>query len=180
MSAGAGWWLIVREDMPIFGSVFALVGGLIALATLYMMLNSLEVRRHGNDIVTVRRVLGIPVRRRRLVRNRFLHFDTDSSFRTQSGGKHVVYYKVLAVEQSGRSVTVGEGFRGKSEAHAAIEIIGREFGLRQPTGAERGGPEDRAFGPEVLTQIGACDSALTGQSLRKWWGVRDSNPGPSG
>jgi hypothetical protein len=149
MFAGAAWWLMFQEEMPVFGGVLGLVGGLIALAGLYMMLNSLEVRLLGNDIVTIRRVLGIPVRRRSIARHRFRRFDTVSSFQTQSGGKHVVFYKALAVDESGRSITVGEGFRGRSEARAAIEIIGREFGLQPPARQDR--DEDALFGPEVLT-----------------------------
>ncbi|MBT8098320.1 MAG: DUF3592 domain-containing protein, partial [Gammaproteobacteria bacterium] len=124
--AAAGWWMLVEEGMLMFGGVFALVGALIALLMLYLMFNSLEVRQQGRDIVTVRRLLGIPIRTRRFARNEIQRFETASSFQTQAGGKHVMYYKVIAVARSGQRFVVGESFRGQGEAQAAIRLIASE------------------------------------------------------
>ena len=127
--AAAGWYLIVEEGARIFGSVFAGGGGLIALGTLYMMLNSLEVSRDGSGVQTVRRILGIPVSRKTMQYHEFDRFMKDSSFQTQSGGKHVMHYSIYALDRQGNKMVVGEGFRGESEANTAIRLISRELGL---------------------------------------------------
>ena len=150
--AGAGWWLIVEEGQRFFGSVFGGLGALIALACAYMMLNSLEVSRDSMGVKTVRRLLGIPISRKRMSQGSFECFKKKSNMQTQSGGKHVMYYSVYAVDRQGNKMIVGEGFKGESEANAAIRLISREFGLHErPT--DRGNRNDRdgLLGPEVLT-----------------------------
>ncbi|MDH3352398.1 MAG: DUF3592 domain-containing protein [Gammaproteobacteria bacterium] len=127
--AAVGWWLIVNEGQKIFGSVFGGIGVLIGIVALYTMSNSLEVARDSNGIRTVRRVLGIPVRRSYMRRDAFVKFTQKSSFQSQSGGKHVMYYSIYANDSEGDKIVVGEGFRGESEAKAAIRLIGRELGL---------------------------------------------------
>lgn len=127
--AAIGAYLAVAEGQRLFGIVFGGIGGLVALATVYGMFNSLEVTRDANGFVTVRRWLGIPVRRQQMGRHEFRHFAKDSRFQQQGGGKHVMHYNVYAVGRSGRKVIVGEGFRGDSQADAAIRLIGDELGL---------------------------------------------------
>ena len=128
--AAAGWYLVFEEGQRVFGSVFGGVGGLIAIATLYMMLNSLEVSQHGSGVRTVRRVLGIPVSRKTMQRHEFDKFIKNSSFQTQSGGKHVMHYSIYALDRQGNKLVVGEGFRGESEANAAIRFISQQLGLQ--------------------------------------------------
>lgn len=129
--AGAGGWMIVNEGMLLFGSVFALVGGLIALAALYMLVKSLDVHVEGNTIRSTRRVLGIPVRVRAINRGDFRRFDMRESLKTQSGGKHVTYYRVLAIDRHDNAIVVGEGFRGQSQARAAAAFLSRELGISE-------------------------------------------------
>ena len=93
------------------------------------MFNSLEVTRDANGFRTVRRWLGIPVKTHRMGSHEFHHFEKNSRLQQQGGGKHVMFYSVYAVDRTGRSVVVGEGFRGHSQADAAIAFIGRELGL---------------------------------------------------
>jgi len=128
--AAAGWYLVFEEGERIFGSVFGGVGSLIAIAMFYMMLNSLEVSQHGSDVRTVRRLLGIPVRRRTMQRHEFETFVKNSSFQTQSGGKHVMHYSIYALDRQGNKLVVGEGFKGESEANAAIRFISQQLGLQ--------------------------------------------------
>ena len=149
--AGAGYWMLVEEGMWMFGGVFAAVGSLILLFSLYMMLNSLEVRQQGNDIVTTRRVLGIPIRNQRFTRGDFQRFESDSSFQSQSGGKHVMHYSVSAVVRGDRRITLGEGFKGLNEARAGMRLIAREFGLPEPPERPAETGSDGLLGPEILT-----------------------------
>ncbi len=127
--AGAGAYLIVEEEARIFGGVFALVGGLVMIAALYMLLNSLTVTQDGMSIKTVRRVLGIPVKRREMRRDMFRRFEKHSSLQSQSGTKHVMHYKVRAVDRDGNQLVIGEGFKGDNEANAAIRFFERELSL---------------------------------------------------
>jgi hypothetical protein len=60
----------------------------------------------------------------------------------QGGGKHVMYYDIYAHGRDGRKLLVGEGFRGASQADAAIRLIGRELGLAGID--KRGEPETGA------------------------------------
>lgn len=127
--AAVGWWLIVNEGQKIFGSIFGGIGVLVGIVALYTMSNSLEVSRDSNGIKTVRRVLGIPVKRSYMRRDAFVKFTRNSSFQSQGAGKHVMYYSIYANDIEGDKVVVGEGFKGESEAKAAVRLIGKELGL---------------------------------------------------
>ena len=63
-------------------------------------------------------------------RHEFDTFIKDSSFQTQSGGKHVMHYSIYALDRRGNKLVVGEGFKGESEANAAIRFISRQLGLQ--------------------------------------------------
>ena len=125
-----GFFVAVGEGEVLFGTVFGGIGGIVALLTLYSMLNSLEVKRDTNGIKTVRRILGIPVKIRYMGSHEFVTFKKNSRFQSQGGGKHVMHYSIFAVDRHGDKVVVGEGFKGDSQADAAIRLIGDVLGLR--------------------------------------------------
>jgi len=127
--AAVGGFLIVSEGLRLFGSIFGGIGALVAIGTIYSMANSLEVSRDVNGIKTVRRVFGIPVKRSHMGSHSFVEFRKDSRFQSNGGGKHVMHYSIYALDTHGAKVVVGEGFKGESEANAAIRLIGRELGL---------------------------------------------------
>jgi len=60
--------------------------------------------------------------------------------KTQSGGKHIIYYSVYAIDRQGNEIVLGEGFKGESEAKAAMRIIARELGLHETS--DRSSPYD--------------------------------------
>ena len=127
--AAVGAYLVVEEGQRVFGSIFGGIGALVALATLYTMFNSLEVARDASGFRTVRRWLGIPVKRSHMGSHEFARFSKKSSYQTQGGGKHVMHYTIYAEDRGGRKLVVGEGFKGDSQADAAIRFIGAELGL---------------------------------------------------
>ena len=127
--ACTGWYLIEYEGHPFMGTIFGGVGLLIVLSAFYFVLNSLEVSQDGGDIRTVRRILGIPVKRGHMRRADFVRFNEKASATAQSGGKHVIHYSVSAVDRHGQKLLVGEGFKGASQAEAAADLIARAFGL---------------------------------------------------
>jgi len=127
--AAVGGFLIVSEGLRLFGSVFGGVGALVAVGTVYSMANSLEVSRDTSGIKTVRRVFGIPVKRSHMDSHSFVRFSKDSKYQSSGGGKHVMHYSIYALDTNGDKIVVGEGFKGESEANAAIRMIGRELGV---------------------------------------------------
>jgi len=129
--AGAGWFLGSAEGETVFGAVFGLVGVLVGLAGLYSGLNSLHVTAGTTEITSVRRVLGIPVKRQSLRRDEFSGFRYAPSKRSQTGSRHVVHYSIYAEGRGGNSVILGEGFAGDSRTRAAIRRLAREFGLEE-------------------------------------------------
>jgi hypothetical protein len=148
--AAAGWFLIFQEGHPIFGSVFGGMGSLIAIACLYMMLNSLQITVHDREIVTIRRLLGIPISRKSMHKNAFARFGKASTFKTQTGSKHVVFYSVHAIDRAGNKLVVGEGFKGESEANAAMRLMSSEFGL-QGDARRHSNHDDELYGAEILS-----------------------------
>ena len=131
---GAGWYLIKYESHLFMGGIFGLVGLLIVVSAFYFVLNSLEVAQEGGDIVTLRRILGIPVKRGRMRRADFVRFSKKASSKTQSGKQHTIHYTISAVDSTGQKLVVGEGFKGASQADAAADFIARQFGLTPKTG----------------------------------------------
>ena len=128
--AAVGWYLAIEEGHRLFGFLFGGAGAFVALLVLYGILNSLEVSRDANGIKTVRRILGIPVKRSYMGSHEFTHFKKRSRFQTNGGGKHVMHYSVLAVDRHGDKIVVGEGFKGETQVEAAIRLIGDVLGLR--------------------------------------------------
>ena len=151
MFAGAGWFLIVQEGQTVFGSIFGVVGALVAIGAFYLMTNSLEVSQDGTSVHTVRRWLGIPVSRKSMLRSRFARFEKKSSMKTQSGGRHVIYYAVNMLDQDGNKMIVGDGFRGESETRAAMRLIARELGLRVSDDRKQPQTGTALFDEDVLT-----------------------------
>ena len=135
--AGVGWYLLEYEGHPFMGIVFGGVGLAIVAVAFYMVLNSLEVLQVGGDIRTIRRILGIPVKRGQMRRADFVRFSKKTSSSTRSGNKHVIHYAVYAVDRSGRKLKLGEGFKGASQAGAAADLIRQQLGL---TPAKQGAP----------------------------------------
>lgn len=127
--AAIGGFLVFGGEALIIGIVFGLVGGLILLASLYSVLNSLEIYQDGGYIKTTRRLLGIPINRNELQRSNFRTFSKDSSMRSQSGSKHVIHYSVFAEDNAGHKIVVGEGLKGASEAAALMRLVASQFGL---------------------------------------------------
>jgi hypothetical protein len=64
-------------------------------------------------------------------RSEFHRFEQNTGMQAQTGGKHVLYYKVNAVDRNAGEILLGERFKGKSIADAAIRFLSRELGLTE-------------------------------------------------
>lgn len=80
--------------------------------------------------MSVRRLLGMPISRRSMHQNQLVRLTKKSTMKSQSGGRHTVFYSIFGVDHQGNEILLGEGFKGESEAQAAMQLIAREFGLR--------------------------------------------------
>ncbi|MDX1406409.1 MAG: DUF3592 domain-containing protein [Woeseiaceae bacterium] len=143
--AGAGWWLLRYEGHPFMGGIFGLVGMIAVIISLYSFLNSLEVSQFADGIRTVRRVLGIAVKRMQMRRSDFVKFTKHATLRTNSGSKHVIHYTISAIDRHGQKMVVGEGFKGSNQARAAVEMIGSLFGLRESDDARVSSEPDEEY-----------------------------------
>ena len=137
----AGLFVMTAGGAPIMGTIFSLVGFLIVLSSFYAMLKSLEVFQEGGYIRTVRRVLGIPVKRDWMRQADIVDFDKKASTNTHTGNKHVVLYTISAVDSRGKKLLVGESFKGVSQADAAVEFITDLFGLKRRDSAPQVDPQ---------------------------------------
>jgi len=127
---GASYFLMFHEGRHLFGGIFGLFGLPIMLGGLYMITNSLHVQKDASgNIVSTRRILGIPTRHRYVYAGDIRSLEKSSNFSTQSGGKHVKHFKVYAQTADGKKIVFGEGFHGEREAAAAIDFFKREMGI---------------------------------------------------
>ena len=127
--AAVGWYIAVEEGQRMFGVVFGGVGALVTIAAFYMMFKSLDVTLNSGTITSVRRVLGIPLRTRTMQSGDFHRFEVDNGMQAQGGGKHVMYFKVKAVDRSANELLLGDGFKSQSGVEAAKRFLSKELGL---------------------------------------------------
>ncbi len=128
--AGAGWYLMFREGETFMGFIFGGIGSLLAIAGLYTLLNSLTVTANAGSLTAVRRLLGVPVSTRSMSIAAVKSLSHDSSMKSQSGGKHVIYYTISAHDLHNNKLTLAEGLKGNDAAQAAKRVLAREFGIR--------------------------------------------------
>jgi hypothetical protein len=150
--AGVGWYLVTKEGQTLFGSIFGGIGALVGLAFFYMLFNSLEVRQTPSGLKTVRRLLGIPIRTTELQRSNIVNLEKKSTMQSQSGGKHTVYYKVYAVDRSGKKHVIGDSFKGASQANAAIALIASEFGINVEEPEPAWTDDEDPLGPDLAEE----------------------------
>lgn len=127
---GSGTFIIWHEKIPIFGSLFFGIGLILFLSFLYLPINSLTVSKNSRgEVTTVRRILGLPVKRRYAPVQDFQSLSAESHFSTGTGSKCVKHYTLYAKLLGNKKIVVGEGFHGTGEAEAAMEIIAEQLGI---------------------------------------------------
>jgi len=140
--AGVGWYLLFGEGETFMGVIFGGIGLLVALGGLYAVLNSLTVTASGGRLESVRRILGVPVSTRSITVGAVRKLTQESSMKSQSGGKHTIYYSIRAHDGQGNKLTLAEGLKGDGDAKAARRVIAAEFGIRNPESRSKAQPID--------------------------------------
>lgn len=128
--ASVGWVMAVMEGEKIFGAVFGGVGAIVAITAFYMLFKSLDIVQSSDTITSVRRVLGIPIRKRSMRVSEFHRFEIDNGMQTQSGKKHTIHLSVKAIDRHANEMILGEAFHGQTAAAAAVRMLEAELGLR--------------------------------------------------
>lgn len=111
--------------------VTLLIGVGVALAGLYYLGNSLHVSQQGGSIRSVRRWFGLPVKKRSLNRSDIVSLKKKTTSKSQTGAKHTVFYRIVAVDKAGKEFPMGDKFEGARQADAAIKVIAEKFNLPQ-------------------------------------------------
>lgn len=116
--------------------IFGLVGGGIAIASLYNLLVGLRVRIDQASLRTERRLLGVPAGGVTLPRHEISCLALEQSYSGSSGGKHTVYFKLQAKTSEGRAVRIGHNLAGRETAKQALEELCRLTGIPVDPGLE--------------------------------------------
>ncbi len=124
--------LLRNKEVPaFFAGIFGLVGGICVLSGVYTLANSLTVWADGiGNIMTVRRIFGVPVKRRSVAISDILATTKGTNFSATSGGKMVRHYKIYGELGGTNKIILGEGFLEEREGSAAIRLVRETLGLK--------------------------------------------------
>ena len=111
--------------------IFGLFAVLLVVAGLYLLGNSLEVVISPRGLETVRRVYGMPMRRRYFARELITGLQSKISGQTGQGAKAKVRYTIKAEMSDGRAVTIGDGIRGVTEAKRVLAQVRKHLGVQE-------------------------------------------------
>ncbi len=113
----------------IFAVVFPLIGIPIAMWGLYRLLVSLRVRIDVNKIETIKKLLGVKIGGKKVLRSELKHLSLKKGHSSSANGEHTVYYKILAITLSGDSIVIGYNLMGRQVAEQALETFGLLTGI---------------------------------------------------
>lgn len=123
LTAGGGIWaLFAGSTVGFMVLIFGLVSGLLILAGLYELGNSLTVEISGNDLRTVRRVFGAGLSRYTPVDD-IKQLESKITSQSGQGAKASVRYTLWARTKDGRRINIGDGIRGApvfKQVHALV------------------------------------------------------------
>lgn len=120
---------MLADDIPLFVKsmfvgIFGLVGGGCVAGGLWMLGNRLQVFIDGMEARTRRSLFGIPVRERACPRASVAGIVAVRGGTMTAGSKVTVFYALELKLSDGRTVAIGDGFRGYGEAERAAGAIG--------------------------------------------------------
>ncbi len=125
----AGTALAWTGEGVILGGIFAFIGLVLLLLGLYLGGNSLQIKKRSGELQSVRRVLGLPVKRRTLPTASVSKLVTETGMSSSSGTRHTVYYNLNIVDRDGNKIRLGEGFKGQDEVRVARRLLVEALGL---------------------------------------------------
>ena len=126
MASGGGLFGIF---ITIFGIPFFLVALVAAIAAVYLPFNNLVVDIDSGRVSVLRRLLFIPIYRRRLQRGDISHLSIKRSGSTGQGVDKVEHFKVRAEDKQGNKVTLAEDIDGEDVATHLRDYLAQRIGV---------------------------------------------------
>ena len=132
--AGTGifLWIEAAQEgfmLYIMSAVFSLFGGIICIAGIYSLFNSLRVRFDGKAIHVVRKFMGLSLKKLQLPYSSITDITTEKgSSSTQKGSKHQIQYDVIAHTAEGKFV-LAEHLTSHSKAMRVVEYFQQRIGI---------------------------------------------------
>ena len=126
MASGGGLFGIF---ITIFGIPFFLVALVATIATIYLPFNNLVVDIESGRVSVLRRILFIPVYRRRLQRGEISCLSIKRSGSTGQGVDKVEHFKVRAEDKQGGKVTLAEDIDGEDVATHLRDYLAQRIGV---------------------------------------------------
>lgn len=119
------WKQTAQQGFPLYlmSGIFTLAGGLIVLAGLYALFNSLHVQFDGRSLTAIRRILGVPISNKSAAYSLIRAIEIKHTGSSQSGNTHHINYQVIAKTASG-NIVLAEGLDAHSKAERVVEYFG--------------------------------------------------------
>lgn len=115
--------------VAVFMIPFVLVALVATIATIYLPLNNLRVRIQNGEVDVLRRLLLVPVYRRRIKRGAIARLEIKRSGSTGQGVDKVEHFKIHAHLRQGGRVTLAEDIDGEDVALHFRDYLARRIGV---------------------------------------------------
>jgi len=115
--------------IAVFSIPFLLVALLAAIATVYLPFNNLRVDILPGEVSVLRRLLFIPVYRRRLRRQDISRLCIRRSGSTGQGADKIEHFKIQAEDRQGRKLTLAEDIDGEDVARHLRDYLALRIGV---------------------------------------------------
>jgi len=126
MSSGGGFMAIF---MVLFGLPFFGVALVASIATVYLLFNNLQVKISLGEISVLRRLLFIPIYRRKLNRSDISHLSIKRSGSTGQGVDKIEHFKISAHDKHHKAITIAEDIDGKDVASHFRDYLAQRIGV---------------------------------------------------
>lgn len=114
----------------LFSIPFALVGIALSILAIYMLFNTLGVYIRPGQVKVLRRLLFIPIHRRKLTTTDISHLDIKKNGSVTHQGRDTINYFELRVhDKAGKSVVIAESLKGKDVAVHFCNYLAQRLNL---------------------------------------------------
>lgn len=120
-----------RMGAPVlFPLVFGGVGGAMLVWGFYALCNSLRVQLDRDGLHTQRRLLGLMLAWHRVPARDIARLALKESYSSQTGTRHVTFFRVQVVLKSGKAITVADSLRGREAAEQLLASLASSTGYK--------------------------------------------------
>lgn len=121
-----------RLGAPVlFPLVFGGVGGAMLLWGVYALCNSLRVQLDRDGLYTQRRLLGLMLSWHRVPKHDIARLALKESYSSQTGTRHVTFFRVQVVLKNGKAITIADSLRGREAAEQLLTAMASATGYKR-------------------------------------------------